>query len=476
LKFPPGANWLGVGAIALVVLVASSLSLVPNFRTRAAGTTSGSQTLGPGGSSASADAAQQAAQAAQQAAAQRAQANRSGLLCAPGRNGGATDTGVAGNQIKLATTLAESGIGASFLGDARYGILAVLNQTNREGGVCGRILSLNPVDDGWDAYRGEVDIRTFISESYFALPVVPSSQGLDAASGAQVLDSAGIPVVGTDGMLYSQYRDPWIWPVATSTISTAHIAASNGYARGSRTFGIVWDRTYKFGQEGEAAFKAAVTRLGGNLKADVGIEAGKQDYGPDVQSFENNCQPCDFTFMLLEPDTAIAWIRSDNSQNHYVFGNKQTSGPQPLFVTSFAQACGQLCNNMWIWTGFKAPYPPFDTEPAVAQYVSAIRSVSSSADVANQFLEGSYVGMELFVKALQQAGPNLTRANLRATLNSLTFDSGLAQAGSWREGNHFANTSMLGFAIQFSQGFNGFQYQQTGWVKDPWVTEDHPSS
>jgi ABC-type branched-subunit amino acid transport system substrate-binding protein len=194
-----------------------------------------------------------------------------------------------------------------------------------------------------------------------------------------------------------------------------------------------------------------------------------------VQSFENGCHPCDFTFMLLEPDTAIAWIRSDNSQNHYVFGSKQTAGPQPLFVSSFAQACGQLCNDMWVWTGFKAPYPPFDSEPAVAEYVSAIHSVSNSADVANQFLEGAYVGMELFVKALQQTGPNLTRANLRTTLNSLTYDSGLAQPGSWRDGNHFANTSMLGFAIQFSQGFNGFQYQQTGWVKDPWVTEDHPS-
>src|SRR5207245_1659253 len=132
---------------------------------------------------------------------------------------------------------------------------------------------------------------------------------------------------------------------------------------GSRKVGIVWDKHYHFGQEGEAAFRAAVSRLSGaQVYADIGIEPGQQDYSTDVSNFINGsasqkgCNPCDFTFMLLEPNTAIAWIKSDNSKNHEIFGTKETSGPQPLFVSSFGQACGALCNNMWVWTGFEANY------------------------------------------------------------------------------------------------------------------------
>lgn len=469
MKFPPGLNWLGALALAAVVIVGGTWSLVPEFRTQVVGvihekggtTATGGPSTGP----------VTGPVAGQPGGAQAA--NPSSFQCAPGRNGGATDVGVTATSINLASTLAESGIGASFLGDARYGMLAVANQVNRQGGICGRRLNLTLVDDGWSATSGESDIRNFIAEKYFALAVVPSSEGLNAASNSNDIDSAGIPVIGTDGMLNSQYSDPWIWPVAASTVSTAHIAALSAYQAGSRSFGIVYDKNYKFGPEGAAAFAAAVKRLGGNMRISIGIQAGQQSYGNEVNTFVQACGPCDMTFMLLEPDTAIAWIKSDQSSGHYIFGRKRTAGPQPLFVSSFGQACGQLCNNMWVWTGYQAPYPPFDSTGPDADYVNAVRSVSGSADVANQFLEGAYVGMRLLVQALQQVGPDLTRARLKATLDAMTFNSGLTNPLTWSPGNHYANTAMLGFEIQYSQGFNGFQYQQTGWVKDPWASLDH---
>jgi ABC-type branched-subunit amino acid transport system substrate-binding protein len=472
VKFPIGTGWLGAALVAAVVLAGSAWQVVPQFRTTVIKT---SKTIGgTGGGQTTQDATGPGAQNAGKTAG--GTAVPPGLQCAAGRNGGATDVGITGDTINLASTVAESGPGSAFLGDARYGMLAIINAVNRQGGICGRRLNLNVVDDAWDPSTGHQDIRNFIAEKYFALAVVPSSEGLDASSippnGSNDIDRAGIPVVGTDGMLISQYNDPWIWPVASSTISTAHIAAMQGYRAGSRSFGIVWDKRYKFGQEGEKAFDAAVRRLGGNVAVDVPVDPDKQDYSPDVQTFESGCHPCDYTFMLLEPDTAIAWINSDKSAGHYIFGAKETSGPQPLFVSTFGQQCGSLCNNMWVWTGFQAPWPPFDQDPAVANFVNAIHGISASADTSNQFLEGAYVGMELLVKALQQVGPYVTRARLKQVLDSMTFDSGVTQPLSWSAGQHFANTSMLGFTIQYSGGFNGFQYQNTGWIKDPWVGRD----
>jgi ABC-type branched-subunit amino acid transport system substrate-binding protein len=472
MKFPPGLSWLSALVLAGAVIAAGTWSLVPEFRTHVVGVVhdrgGSSSVSGPG---AQASAAPGAAGAGNTAA---AAAPAGGFQCAAGHNGGATDAGVTGDSIKLASTLAESGIGASFLGDARYGMLAVVNQVNRAGGICGRHLDLTLVDDGWSAQTGESDIRNFIAENYFALAVVPSSQGLDRASGAGDIDSAGIPVIGTDGMLNSQYKDPWIWPVATSTVSTAHIAVQQAYKAGSRSFGIVYEQDYKFGPEGAAAFAAAVHRLSGaQLKVSVPIQSGSQDYSGEVNTFEQGCSPCDMTFMLMEPDTAIAWIKSDKSSQHLIFGSKETSGPQPLFVSSFGQACGQLCNNMWVYSGYQAPFPPFDVQPADSEYVNAVRSVSGSADVANQFLEGAYVGMKLLVHALQLVGPDLTRARLKAVMDSMTYQTGLTNPLTWKAGDHYANTAMLGFTIQYSGGFNGFQYQQTGWIDDPWALQDH---
>jgi hypothetical protein len=91
--------------------------------------------------------------------------------------------------------------------------------------------------------------------------------------------------------------------------------------------------------------------------------------------------------------------------------------------------------------------------------------------VTNQFLEGGYLGMSLLVESIQKVGPNLTRANLRTALDSMTFDIGLSSPLSWRPGNHFANTSAQAFAIQYKQAFNGWR-QKTGFIQDPWVGQD----
>lgn len=491
-EFPPGASKLTVLGILAALLIVSFLSVLPTFRTQPAGTVVAGATPapgtggqpgggpGPGGgpvAGPSGGAAPNGGPAG--GGGPGGPGHSSGATaCAPGHNGGATDTGVTATSIKLASTVAESGIGQSFLGDVRYGMTAVVNQTNAAGGICGRKLDLTLVDDGWSPTLGESDIRSFIADGVFALPVVPSSEGLNQASRSQDIDNATIPVIGTDGMLYSQYADPWIWPVATSTISTAHIAVKSAYDSGARTFGIVYDTSYKFGSEGEKAFKGAISRLSGaRLLADVGVEAGDSDYSTPGKDLNDGCgkrsdgsSGCDMIFVLLEPSTAETWFATSSMHP----GNRFTEGPQPLFVDTFGQNCGDPCNNMIVWTSYYPDRDPFASTPAVTRYVNAIRSVSASADVDNQFLEGGYDGMLLFVQALRQVGPDLTRHAMRQALDTMRFDSGLSQPISWSSGSHFANTAMLGFSIQYSQGFNGFQYLRTGWVTDPWVGQDKP--
>lgn len=395
------------------------------------------------------------------------------FACAPGRNGGATDVGVTGTTIKLAATVVRSGVGSSFLGEVPIALEAVKNQVNRAGGVCGRLLDLQMVDDSWRRDLGQRYIRQFIADGVFALAVSPSSEGLDAAIRGGDIARAGIPVVGADGMLISQYTEPWVWPVASSTISTMHVIAQDAAARGAKTFGLVWDRTYRFGVEGANAFRNALRRLfpgAAVLKADEGIVAGQPGYKEEVDRFNTACgtrshPTCDFIGMLLEPGTALQWISDGGT-----FGAIGTGGPQPLFVNSFARSCGEPCNGMWVWSGYNPPIPPFDSQPGVARYVGDLAVQSSTVDVTNPFVEGGYVGMRLLVEALRRVGPDLTRARLKAVLDSMKYELGLTQSLQWSPGAHFANSSAHAFSIVVNSGsFTGWRYEQTGWVRDRWA-------
>ncbi len=410
------------------------------------------------------------------------QAAGTGLECARGRNGGETDSGVSGDRIKLAATVVESGVGASFLGPVRTGMQAVLEEVNREGGICGRLLDMRLVDDGWDASRGAGFLRNFMASDVFALAVVPSSEGLRVVTESGDVRKAGIPVVGTDGMLISQYTDPWIWPVATSTISTMRIMAKNAYDRGARKFGIVYESTYHFGIEGAEAFNRSVKRLTG---ADVpgysdptrdprceqafcGIVAGRSGYASEVQTFNRACgrNQCDFVALLLEPATAQAWIQSGGVLGAEL--NVGAGGPQPLFSDGFAVNCGRPCDGMWVWTGYNPPIFPYSDRPEVARFVRDVRALNSTADVNNSFLIGGYLGMQLLVEGLKQVGPDLTRDRLKTVLDQMDLDTGLSTPLSWRPDDRFANTSAQAFSIQFKQGFSGWRYEQTGFVPDPW--------
>lgn len=402
-----------------------------------------------------------------------------------GDNGGKTDVGVDAKNIYLAATEVQSGIGYSFLGPVRYGMQAVLQKTNRAGGVCGRQLRLTLKDDGWSASTGKQYLDNFIqSNQYFALAVVPSSEGLNAASQGGDLDNAqdpidggnGIPVVGSDGMLNSQYADPWIWPVAASTATSMRIMAKYEHAHNAHRYAIVYNGLYKFGVEGAGAFQAQVKRDGDTLdsKCIVKLDPNQTDYNTQASSFNQNCgddssNPVDFVALLLEPQTAETWLGDSPYLGHPKNGGGEgAAGPQPLFDQNFANKCGPTCSGMKVWTSFFPPVYPYNQRQQVQQFNNDLCSVDSNcqSDANSAFTEGGYVGMELLVKALQQTGANLTRQALKQTLDSMTFSSGLAVDLTYHKGNHYANNTMVPFIDQYGQSAS-FQVADSTPQNDP---------
>jgi ABC-type branched-subunit amino acid transport system substrate-binding protein len=403
-------------------------------------------------------------------------------------SGGSTDTGVSASSVSLGATVAESGIAQAFLGQARQGMEAYKNRVNSAGGVCGRQLKIKYVDDGWSSSTGQQDLQNLINEDkVFAVAVAPSSEGVNAASEAGVFDKAGVPVVGTDGLDASQYKDPYIWPVASATVTLLHVMMKKAWDAGAHNPAIVYDNQYKFGVEGANAFEKAYESLSGGKQIQgfgkscgsgsrfCGISAGTGQYGNEVSIINNACNSgtkCDYLVLLMEPDTAEQWMATPGAPTAAQFPVGGMGAAQPLFTYSFGTTCGDKCNGMQVWTGYNPPLEQFANTAGVKQYVNDLHNTSSSADAYNQFTEGCYLGMQLLVAAMEKAGGNLTRAAVKSNLDAMNLDTGLsAAAETWSSGQHWAVGGAQGFTMQSQNGFSGWRFT-TPYVTDPWLGKD----
>lgn len=394
--------------------------------------------------------------------------------CKAGRNGGVTDTGVTATEIKIAATVVKDGPGKSLLESSETGMRAVVNKVNAGGGICGRRLALTTVNDGWDPSRGRDFIKRFIDDGNFALPVVPSSEGLSEAIRSGLIKDSGIPVVGTNGLRIDQYNDPFVFPVGSATVSIMRAMAKYAYeVKGARNFGIVWDNKYKFGKEGADAFKEYVNSLdGASIKADQPLDPLASSFGNEAQNFNTACgnsgsaSGCDMVVLLLVPDTAGKWKAANPGTG--AGRGRLTYGAQTLFTDDFGRTCAAWCSGMVVWTGYNPPIPPLDSKAGVSTFVNDVRAISPSIDYRNQFLQGAYLGMQVFVDAVTACSPSLTRACVNARLESTDFATDLSSTLSWRPGKHHANKAAQAFSIDATGGsFNGWRFEQTGFVQDP---------
>lgn len=394
------------------------------------------------------------------------------LECNRQNNGGETDTGVSATKIRLASTAVQDGHAKSLLEDSPVAMKAVVDKVNKAGGICGRLLELKVDNDGFDAAKGLSYIRSYIDEGYFALPVVPSAEGLGSAILNGEIAKAKIPVIGTDGMRKEQYDEPYVWPVASATVTTMRVMAKYGYTnRNARTFGIVYDSKYRFGIEGKDAFIQQVKAMGGAVRSVVPLDPDLPNYSSQLQRFNDpsECgeQGCDMVAFLLLPDTASKFLKGWTGR-----ARLYTAGAQTLFSDRFANDCtqfyGNRCENFAVWTGYNPPIGPLASLPGVAEYVNDVTAVKSSVDVTNQFVEGAYLGMSVFVEALRRVGPNLTRERLKTVMDSMTHNTDLASTLTWKPGQHAANARSQSFAMSVSGGtFRGWRNEGTGFLLDP---------
>lgn len=370
--------------------------------------------------------------------------------------GKATDVGVSANKIRLGSTFAISGPVSNISGPILKGVQAYLNEVNATGGVNGRKIEFKYYDDGWDAQRGKAKIKQLVEQDkVFMLVSVPSSNGLDAAT--QYLDQKRVPVLGTSGLIETQFRAQMQWPIGTSTRSAQRIGLVDAVQRlKAKTFGIVWLDLLAGYEAREALKKALANGFQGltpkALVADrrIGIsEPSFEAVWNDVQNQARNNGVSDgkpdYIFLAIDPTNAI---KAMQAAKRLGFRPKiGWGGAAPLFLDLVLKdAPYAVETGLQAGTSFFPPIGQFLKNPGVQQYTKTVRKYYADVDLNNPYLEGGYAGAALAVDVLKKAGPCLTRAAVIAAANSISGYSAanltnpLAYSAQGQGAGHYGNT------------------------------------
>lgn len=407
--------------------------------------------------------------------------------------GKSTDVGVTGNSIKLGSTFAISGPVSNISGPILKGVQSYINKTNADGGINGRKIDFKYYDDGWDAQRGKAKIKQLVEQDkVFMLVSVPSSNGLDAA--ASYLDQKRVPVIGTSGLIETQFRSNMQWPIGTSTRSSARIGLLDIAQRlNAKNVALVWLDLLAGYEAKDAIQKALRRRFAGfspdSLVADRRIGISEPSFESVWNDIQNQARSHgvadgrpDFIFLAIDPTNAVKAMQA--AQRLGFKPKIGWGGAAPIFLDLVLEnAPYAVQTGLYAGTSFFPPIPEFNNIPAVQTFTQTVRRYYADVDVANPYLQGGYAGAALAIDLLKRLGACVTRKDLIAAANNLTNYSaaGLTKSLTYRPlgtpPQHYGNT--YGLVVQATRnGQNGCtrsigcwrwirSNQPDGWYKDP---------
>src|SRR6266705_1732670 len=282
--------------------------------------------------------------------------------------------GVTADKIIIGQSAGFTGSIAGTVKELTAGAKAYLDAVNARGGVHGRKIVLESMDDGLDPKRTpEVIQKLIVEKKVFALFLSRGTPTNEAA--IPVIEKYKVPLIGPSTGAMSMYEPPrkYLFPVRASYRS--------------ETFKIV------------------------NQLATMGIAKVEEAVA---------------TIAKAEPQAVIMTVLADAGVA-FVKQMKKT-GQSPLFLTLSNNSSNAFIKNLGedgpgVAVSQVSPYPFSATVPIVKEFQDAI---SGKKDVAASYasMEG-FIAAKVLVEGLKRAGPKPTREKLVTALESLNrFDLG----------------------------------------------------
>ena len=346
-----------------------------------------------------------------------------GASPAPGGNPGATDVGVTADEIRMGSiSMYELPVAGNLVRAGAETVKAVTRVQNDTGGLYGRRIKYIDCDDGAaDATRHRACYKKLAEQD----KIFAFLGGLTFAEADQTaqLQKDGIPWVASGSLYQVEWDTHWAFPIHMSMQHEAITSAK--WVRDikrPKTFGLVCLKAPEFRATCDRASEV-LTKAGAKMVHRVDTEVNTPDMSGDVLALRA-ANPEVVLHYTVNPASTIRFVVDASQQNYWppkgVTGNHIAIENLGDLVGDYPAKHGWNINNSYkIWGA--------DFVAWTLKYTPNLKGKMQHIQV------GQWAGARMFMDALKEAGPNLTRARVMAILNSRQWDTGpgLGQKYMW---------------------------------------------
>lgn len=353
--------------------------------------------------------------------------------------GAQAETGVTENLIVIGQSAALTGPSAELGNELRAGALAYFEQVNRRGGVHGRKIVLDTLDDGYEPERASANYRKLI-EQRGAFALFGCIGAATCMAALPVISAAKVPFVGPangNQVLRTPFNRYLFNVRASFADEVAHIVDH------LVTIGI--DRIAVFHPDhvpGRAALASTQAALKKHGLAPVASGTYPAEYSLDVDGGVRSIAKADpQAVVFFGPYKVAAKIVTELKKlgQRPQFMALSVVGPKALAAELGDDGRGVGISQV-------VPYPWVATTPVLNEYHEIyVRGAKGTPSFTT--MEG-FISAQVLVEGLRRAGPQLTREKLIGALESMhSHDLGgytVSYSPTDRSGSKYVEITVIG--------------------------------
>jgi ABC-type branched-subunit amino acid transport system substrate-binding protein len=320
------------------------------------------------------------------------------------------ENGVTADSIVLGQSAALSGPAASLGSEMREGADAYFQHINAQGGVHGRKIKLISLDDGYEPARTVPNTQQLIEQdkvfALFGYVGTPTSY-----AALPIINAAKIPFfapfTGAEGLRTPNNR--LIFNVRASYFDETEQQVKWLVAKGKKKIAVFYQDD-AYGKAGLTGVEQAMARRNLKVAAYGTVQRNTVDVAGAVGSI-TQVEP-DAVILISAYKSCAAFIREALKVHpDTLFLNVSFVGSNALAAELGPDANGVIISQV-------VPYPWEPGMPLVVEYRKVLKQYAPRAKPTFTNMEG-YVAAKTLVEGLKNAGPDLTREKLIATLEGM---------------------------------------------------------
>jgi ABC-type branched-subunit amino acid transport system substrate-binding protein len=321
------------------------------------------------------------------------------------------EVGVGPRSILIGQSAAFSGPAAELGREFRAGAHEVFDQVNAQGGIHGRQIVMVYRDDRYEPALARRNTERFLQrDQVFALFGYVGTPTVQAA--LPLIEKARVPLVAplTGAQLLRQPANPLIFNLRASYHQEIEAIVRYMLRYGRRSIAVVYQND-AFGRDGLVGARKALASRGLRPVLETTVERNSADTREAARRAA-----------LARPD-AVLMISSYGTLASFIPNLRDQGSKAQVMSVSFvgSNALARALppqHRHGVGISQVVPFPWNPRVPVVRDYQNTIRRNRSGASLGFSSLEG-YIAASLLVRALQTAGPDLTRGGLMRTMETM---------------------------------------------------------